>query len=324
MLIPIRSRSAVVVSAVALFLGVAIKLLAQTPPAPPVPAPGQAPPGPIIRAGTTVKISDHVWVIPDPNVNMVPNVGIVVGSNATLVVDTGMGPRNAQTVLAEVAKINPRPVRYLVTTHFHPEHTGGASEFTAASYVIPRIQQQDLDELEPQFITNFSNMSAANADLLRNVTIRKGDVLFDKEHTIDLGGVTVKLIAVGPTHTRGDTVAFVEQDRVLFSGDVVMGKNFLSYSNQSNVAAWLKAFDTLDALKPLKVVPSHRDMGDGSLIATDRAVFTGLQTRVRELKGQGKTAAEIVATLRPEFQQKYADWANPNRLDGLIRAVAAE
>jgi len=319
MLIPNRSRWIIAVFAAALAAGITINLLAQAPP-----AQGAAPQGPIIRPGTTVKISDHVWVIPDPNVNMVPNVGIVVGTNATLVVDTGMGPKNAETVLAEVAKINPRPPAYLVTTHFHPEHTGGATAFTAAQYVIPRIQQQDLDELEPQFIQTFSNMSPVNADLLRNVVIRKGDVIFDKEHTIDLGGVTVKLVAVGPTHTRGDTVAFVEQDRVLFSGDVVMGKNFLSYSNQSNVAAWLKAFDTLDALKPLKVVPSHRDMGDASLIASDRAVFTGVQARVKEVKAQGKTPAEMVATLRPEFQQKYADWANPNRLDGLIRAVAAE
>ena len=312
-----RSRWPLAVSAAALAAGITATVVAQAPP----PAPPQ---GPIIKAGTTVKVSDHVWVIPDPNINMVPNVGIIVGSNATLVVDTGMGPKNAETVLAEVAKITKTPVRYLATTHFHPEHTGGASAFTTASYVIPRIQQQDLDELEPQFIQNFSNMSAANADLLRNVTIRKGDVVFDREHTIDLGGVTVKLIAVGPTHTRGDTVAFVEPDRVLFSGDVVMGKNFLSYSNQSNVAAWLKAFDTLDAMKPLKIVPSHRDMGDGSLIAADRAVFTGVQARVKALKAQGKTAAEILATVRPEFQQQYADWANPNRLDGLIRAVAAE
>jgi cyclase len=190
--------------------------------------------------------------------------------------------------------------------------------------VVSRIQQQDLDELEPQFIRNFSNMSAANADLLRDVVIRNGDTLFDREYTIDLGGVTVRLLAVGPTHTRGDTVAFVEPDRVLFSGDVVMGKNFLSFSNESSPSAWLKAFDELDAFKPLKVVPSHREMGDASFISADRAQLTAVQARARELKAQGQTSAQIVTTLRPEFQQKYADWANPNRLDNIIRAMAAE
>jgi glyoxylase-like metal-dependent hydrolase (beta-lactamase superfamily II) len=279
---------------------------------------------PIIKAGTTVKVSDHVWVIPDGNVGMVPNVGIVVGSRATLVVDTGMGPKNGETVLAEAAKVSRNAPGYLVTTHFHPEHTAGATVFKDANYVVSRIQQQDLDELEPQFIRSFSNMSAANADLLRDVVIRKGDTLFDREYSIDLGGVTVRLLAVGPTHTRGDTVAFVEPDRVLFSGDVVMGKNFLSFSNQSSPSAWLKAFDELDAFKPLKVVPSHREMGDASLIAADRELLKSLQARVQELKAQGQTAAQMVATLRPEFQQKYSDWANPNRLDATIRAFAAE
>jgi glyoxylase-like metal-dependent hydrolase (beta-lactamase superfamily II) len=290
-----------------------------------LPAQGRGPAQPpIIKAGTTVRVSDHVWVIPDENVGMVPNVGIIVGSRATLVVDTGMGPRNAETVLAEVAKVSRNAPAYLVTTHFHPEHTAGATAFTGATYVVSRSQQQDLDELEPQFIQNFSNMSAANADLLRDVVIRKGDTLFDREYTIDLGDVNVRLLAVGPTHTRGDTVAFVEPDRVLFSGDVVMGKNFLSFSNQSSPSAWLKAFDALDAFKPLKVVPSHREMGDASFIAADRAQLTSVQARVRELKAQGQTPAQIVTTLRPEFQQKYADWANPNRLDSIIRAFAAE
>jgi glyoxylase-like metal-dependent hydrolase (beta-lactamase superfamily II) len=284
----------------------------------------QTPAPPIVKAGTTLKISDHVWVIPDDNVPMVPNVGIVVGTDATLVVDTGMGPRNGETVLAEVAKVSRNTPRYLVSTHFHPEHAGGAAAFTTATYVIPRVQQQDLDEIGPQFIANFSNMSPTHADLLRGVVPRKGDTLFDREHEISLGGVTVKLVAVGPTHTRGDMVAFVQEDRVLFSGDVVMGKNFLSFSAPSSPSAWLKALDDLDALKPLTIVPSHREMGDASLIAADREVLTSLQLRVKELKTQGRTTDQMVATLRPEFQQKYADWANPNRIDAAIRAVAAE
>ena len=58
---------------------------------------------PLIKENATVKVSSHVWAIPDGNVGLVPNVGIIVGTRATMVVDTGLGPRNGQTVLREVA-----------------------------------------------------------------------------------------------------------------------------------------------------------------------------------------------------------------------------
>lgn len=279
---------------------------------------------PLVPANATVRVSDHVWVIPDGNVPMVPNVGIVVGSTATLVIDTGMGPRNAETVLREVAKVSPRPVAYLVTTHFHPEHAAGASLFTTATYVIPRVQQEDLDELGTRFIANFSRMSPAHESLLRDATVRRADTLFDREHTLSLGDISVRLMAVGPTHTRGDTIAFVEGDRVLFSGDVVMGRNVLSFSQQSSPAAWLKAFDTLEALSPRVIVPSHLEMGDASLIGQDRRLITSIQARVRDLKAAGQTSDQIASTVTAETSRALAGWANLNRVGGVVRAIVAE
>src|SRR5499427_10183045 len=83
--------------------------------------PPQAP-LPLIRENATVKVSPHVFVIPDGNVGAVPNVGIIVGTRATLVIDTGLGPRNGQTVLREVGKVSKNADIYIVATHFHSEH----------------------------------------------------------------------------------------------------------------------------------------------------------------------------------------------------------
>src|SRR5215510_9855093 len=90
--------------------------------------PAQAP-LPLIRENATVKVSPHVYVIPDGNVGAVPNVGIVVGSKATLVIDTGLGPRNGETVLREVGKVSKNAELYIVSTHFHAEHILGESVF---------------------------------------------------------------------------------------------------------------------------------------------------------------------------------------------------
>jgi glyoxylase-like metal-dependent hydrolase (beta-lactamase superfamily II) len=101
--------------------------------------PPQNLPDPIVKENATVKLAAHSYVIPDGNVVLVPTVGIVVGSMATLVVDTGMGPRNGAAVLREVAKISRNAKLYLVTTHFHAEHVAGISAFPAGTtYVISR------------------------------------------------------------------------------------------------------------------------------------------------------------------------------------------
>src|SRR5262245_11850942 len=92
-------------------------------------------PLPLIREHATVKVSEHVYVIPDGNVGAVPNVGIVVGNKATLVIDTGLGPRNGQTVLREVGKVSKNPDVYVVATHFHAEHILGESVFPQSARI---------------------------------------------------------------------------------------------------------------------------------------------------------------------------------------------
>jgi len=101
---------------------------------------------PILQAGTTVQVSEHVWGIPNLYVPLVPNVGIVVGSKATLVVDTGLGPRNGEIVLQEVDRLSANDTLYVVSTHYHPEHSlggGVAGLGEEALLVIPRIQQEE-------------------------------------------------------------------------------------------------------------------------------------------------------------------------------------
>ena len=90
----------------------------------------------------TVKVSDHVWAIMGW-----PNIGIVVGENATLVVDTGLGPRNGATAAKVAKRLAPDNKLYLTTTHFHPEHAGGVSGFPAGTILIrPKVQQDEMDK----------------------------------------------------------------------------------------------------------------------------------------------------------------------------------
>ncbi len=179
----------------------------------------QAQPVPLVQENKTIKVSEHVYVIPDGRVNLVPNIGIIVGSRATMVVDAGMGPRNGETVLRELAKVSKNTDLYFTTTHFHPEHMTGVQAFPANTIVIrPEAQQQEVDQKQPEFIRNFSRRTPDLKALLQDVKPRPPDILFDREAKIDLGGITVRLLWLGPSHTRGDNFVFVEPDGVSSPG----------------------------------------------------------------------------------------------------------
>ena len=287
--------------------------------------PPQNLPDPLVKKNATVKLSRYAYVIPDGNVVLVPNIGIVVGTKATLVVDTGMGRRNGEAVIREVAKVSKNARLYLVTTHFHAEHVAGIAAFPSnTTFVISRQQQKDLDELGPDLTKRFAGFSPGIAALLTDAPVRRADVLFDREHVIDLGGVRVRLLALGSTHTPGDTMAFVEQDRVLFAGDVVMNHVPVAFSQTSSVPTWVSVLKQLEPLRPSVIVPAHGPVGDGSLIAQQRAVFEGLQARVRELKAQGKAADEAATMLTAEFQTQHPDWTAANRVGGMVKSLYAE
>lgn len=288
----------------------------------------QAPaPVPLVKENTTVKISEHVYVIPDSNSTpLVPNIGIIVGSKATLVVDTGLGQRNGETVLREVGKVSRNAVLYVTSTHFHPEHSTGGMAFPAdTKFMYPQAQQKDFVEFGQGMLTLFRKRSPEIEELLKDATYRRADILFERDLALDLGGVHVRLTWLGPTHTRGDTAIFVEEDKVLFSGDLAMKGAFPAFvSPYASGKTWLVSLDSLDALRPGVIVPSHGQMGDAAMIGEWRNYFTALQARVQELKGQGKSVDEADKLITAEFGARYPNWAAPVRISGAVKAFYAE
>jgi glyoxylase-like metal-dependent hydrolase (beta-lactamase superfamily II) len=284
----------------------------------------QTPAPPYVREGRTVKVSPHVWVIPDGRVDLVPNIGVIVGTKATLVVDSGMGPKNGEVTLREVRKISRNAPLYLTTTHFHPEHVSGSQVFPeTAKLVRPLVQQQELVTGTAALTELFSKMSPIHADLLKDVKMRLPDVTFGDFLEIDLGGVTARLFTLGPAHTRGDNFILVKEDNTLFGGDVITNRFFPIILDESG-ASWIDVLDRLAALKPQTIVPGHGEVADANLIGRQRTVLATMQTRTRELKKQGKSLDEATVVLTNELKTKYPDWGNLELLSGGVGRFYAE
>ena len=210
---------------------------------------------------------------------------------------------------------------YLGTTHFHPEHDLGANGFPPHTKMIrSQDQQKEIAEQGLATAERFRGFSPLNAELLQGAEFRKADVSFDREHTVDLGGVRVRVLAMGYNHTRGDTAFFVEPDGVLFSGDVVM--TALPNVGNATVRQWLASMNLFEKLQPRRIVPSHGPMGDGGLIANYKIVLTTVSSRASELKKQGRTLEEATTTIAAELQAKYPNGGA--RLTNTIRAAYNE
>ncbi len=274
---------------------------------------------PLLSDDNLKRVSDHVSVLEG-----FPNVVFVIGSRATLVVDTGLGERNGATVMRAEQKLAKGPILYLTTTHYHSEHTTGEQAFPANTIIIRNsAQQEEMVKSVSAHMDAFRKMSAQNLDLLQNVKFRPPDVLFDREAKIDLGGVTARLFYVGPAHTKGDELIFVEEDSVLIPGDIVQKDIFPIMPNaDASLKGWLVNLDAVEALHPKFIVPDHgAPIVDASQIGIQRAYFLALQARALELKKQGVSVDDAGKTITAELKAKNPDWPNPNNIAGEVTRV---
>jgi glyoxylase-like metal-dependent hydrolase (beta-lactamase superfamily II) len=275
---------------------------------------------PMVSENTT-KVSDHVWAIMG-----FPNVAIVVGNRATLVVDTGMGTKNGATAARVAAKLATNNQKlFLTTTHFHPEHAAGEPGFPAGTILIRNaVQQRDMEKHGQEIMDRFSKSSAQNKDLLAGVALRTPDVTFEQEAKVDLGGVTVRLLWFGAAHTKGDELIFVDPDRTLISGDVVQNKTMPNIADDGGTpSSWIAVVDKIAALGAAHVLPDHSAPGDGSMVTAEKSLLSGIRTSALALKRQGVAVDEAGKLISAELKMEHPDWPNTNAAN-FVKSVYSE
>jgi glyoxylase-like metal-dependent hydrolase (beta-lactamase superfamily II) len=286
-------------------------------------AQAQPPPGDgLIKPEARKKVSEHVQVILDQDHAFVPNVGIVIGSKATLIVDTGLGDKNGKIVLDEARKLSRNTQFYLTATHFHPEHDLGANAFPADAKMLRwKGQQAEADADGVGMIERFKGFSAATKTLLEGASFRAPDVLFDDEITVDLGGVHVRMFGVGPNHTRGDTAFFVVEDKVLFTGDTVMPVLPAVSAQSASIKKWQENLVTYESLQPVAIVPAHGKLIDVSIVRRYKAYFAAVQSQTAAAKRGGASVEAASSMLSEGIAKEFADLGPPNGAAGRVGAA---
>jgi glyoxylase-like metal-dependent hydrolase (beta-lactamase superfamily II) len=274
-------------------------------------------PAPVV-GGTPREIAPGIHVVPDGRVPLVPNVGLVLGSDRLLVVDTGMGPANGARVRTFADELAGGRELLLTITHFHPEHGFGAQVFRDVRIVYNGAQLDELRDKGAGYVEMFRTFGDAVAAELEGVELVEPDETYEGDvYTIDLGGRRVELRTWGLAHTRADQVVWLPEERILFAGDLVEEQCFPIFPyfppEDADVDGerWIRVLEQLEALEPEIVVPGHGDVGDASLITTAREFIIRLRDDTRELAAAGVGADEAVERLDESMRALHPDWVQP-------------
>lgn len=289
------------------------------------------PPAPEVDETGITEIADGIWMIPDRRIPLVPNVGIIVGDDSALVVDTAMGPGNGARVLAAAREKADGRRLLLTITHFHPEHGFGAQVFrNEATIVYNRAQLDELHDKGEAYVEMFRTFGPEVVGALDGVELVEPHLVYQGDAEIDLGGRTVVLRRFGLAHTRGDQVVFCPEERVLFTGDLVESRIFPIYPffppDDADVdgSRWIEVLRRLEELEPAVVVPGHGEVGDVGVITIAREYHELLRTETFRLADEGLSADEAVAALEQTVLDAHPGWDQPEWVGFGIRCFHAE
>ena len=273
-------------------------------------------PDPIVQTAEVSELASDLVVIPNRGVGLVPNIGIIGGTDAVLVVDTGMGPANAARVLTFAADYAHGRRLYLTTTHFHPEHAFGAQVFAGqATFLINQAQAEDLTVKGPGYLQMFRGLGAPIARQLEGVELASPDVVYGDSYDLDLGGRVVQLRATGRAHSKGDQVVMVPDAGVLLTGDLAEAGQFAIFPwfppHDTDVSGlrWIEVMKRLAAQAPRVVVPGHGDIGGPQLLGDVRTYLELLRDETWVRRDSAMDEATVVDEVRALMLARYPDWA---------------
>ncbi|MEN9761514.1 MAG: Zn-dependent hydrolase, including glyoxylase [Pseudomonadota bacterium] len=189
-----------------------------------------------------------------------PNSGVIIGDDAVMIIDTTATPVMAQDLIARIRSVTDKPIKYVVLSHYHAVRVLGASAYfkEGATEIIASRGTWDLivergeADMKSE-IERFPRLFQA-AESIPGLTWPT--MVFERELTLHLGKLEVKLMHIGPGHTRGDTIAWIPSQRICFSGDLVE-YNAGVYTGDAQLEEWPETLEKLRAMKPEQLVPGR-------------------------------------------------------------------
>ena len=266
---------------------------------------------------TFEQLSKHCWAY---TAEGDPNSGVIIGDSYIMVSDATATPAMAQDLIAKIRTVSNKPIKYVLLTHYHAVRVLGASAYVAEGAteiiasrgtleLIAERGAQDMQSEIERFPRLFQGAESIPGLTWPSMVVGDGKAGRQGSLSINLGGVVVEIWHPGAGHTRGDTIAWVEEEKVLFSGDLVEYEAGV-YTGDAQLAEWPATLEALRALKALSIVPGRGEAMKGAanvqkaLDYTSRWVTTLFQAG-KEAAAQGLDLKAAMAHTRKSMDPVF-------------------
>jgi len=249
------------------------------------------------------------------------NSVFLVTNDGVLVIDTREHPRLGQDLIARIRKVTDKPIRFVINSHFHGDHTFGNPAFKAegATFVAQQETARLMKLVQSKEIARRSDGLLKDHLDPKEVQLILPDITFDKEMTIYLGGREIRLFYLGPGQQPGDTFILFPQERVLVTPGAFARHSMPNMAFTPSVDNWIKLLNQIGSMNDYDVIlPGHGDVAHREDVKELAAMLTDEYATVKSALETGMTLQQAQATLT--FPQ-YKDWRNYERLKNEIKSL---
>ena len=222
------------------------------------------------------EVVDGLYIITGPG----GNIGVRVTGDGVIVIDDKF-ERNYDEIMTNIRSVTDEPVKYVLNTHHHGDHTGSNAQFADNAPVIAHKN--------------------VRANILRNSQTGPPSIIFSNDTAVFVGDVQVQAHHMGRGHTNGDSVIYFPDLRVIHGGDLLnTGNIFIDFNNGGSFVEWVDTLDSMLELDFVTAIPGHGALLTKDEVRVFRNKFAALETRARELISQGMSSDEFLISLESE------------------------
>jgi len=253
--------------------------------------------------------------------NIIANTGWIVFRDYVLVIDANF-PWGARAILADVRKTTSKPIRYVFDTHYHGDHAFGNSIWVDAGATI-LCSRECVEESKAKNPANWANDKGQGEFSLKSVRLEHPQIGFQDKMVFDDGEHRVELVRMGPGHTRGDSIAYLPKEKILFTGDLCVnfaGNNIAD--PDADPDNWLRVLDDLSQKDVGVLIPGHGGKGSSETLRGQRAYLADMINGVRNGIEKGVPAEQLAKDLDLSVHNPWGQ--DPVRNATSIKAVYAK
>lgn len=234
------------------------------------------------------------------------NSTFLVGTNGILIVDTGLNAQEANKLLEKIRSVSSLPVKFVVNTHYHPDHQGGNALVGPSATVISTGWTRD-------HTLSFIQSRGGAA------SFRPAELTFDQQLTVHLDPYSAEIYFPGKAHTSGDALVYFSQQKAIAMGDLFL-TNSCPAMDQGSAEQWIHALDHVLDLPVQSVVPGHFELATKTELRRFRDYLNDLFSQVQAMYQRGATLEEV---RRGIHMEKYSDFRQYQKYEATFQDNAA-